>query len=247
MSVLFHPGLFNEKLNKMCEEKKWSYLSVEENKVTLAQNIAIELHKDAKYIYKLDEDMFITKGFFENLKDTYLKVKEEGKYVPGLIAPLININGYSYRRVLEKTNLLNKFEEKFGKAVMDATPGEKILTDGEVAKFLWGNDNEELKDIDKISEKFLKGEFKYSASPIRFSIGAILMPREIWKSMGKFNVFRGKDLGEDENQICKYCLIESRPVIVSENVLVGHFSYGPQTSAMKEYYKENKDIFRFKK
>ena len=75
MSGLFHPGLFNEKLNKMCEEKKWSYLSVEENKVTLAQNIAIELHKDAKYIYKLDEDMFITKGFFENLKDTYLKVK----------------------------------------------------------------------------------------------------------------------------------------------------------------------------
>ena len=141
--------------------------------------------------------------------------------MPGLIAPLININGYSYRRVLEKTNLLNKFEEKFGKAVMDATPGEKILTDGEVAKFLWGNDNEELKDIDKISEKFLKGEFKYSASPIRFSIGAILMPREIWNSMG--------------------------PVIVSENVLVGHFSYGPQTSAMKEYYKENKDIFRFKK
>ena len=47
--------------------------------------------------------------------------------MPGLIAPLININGYSYRRILEKTNLLNKFEEKFGKAVMDATPGEKNI------------------------------------------------------------------------------------------------------------------------
>lgn len=246
MFALFHHGLVNDKLKEMCEKKKWSYLSVEENKVTLAQNIAIELHKKAKYIYKLDEDMFITKGFFENLKNTYLKVKEEGKYIPGLVTPLININGYSYRIILEKANLLNKFEEKFGKACIDATPGEKILSNSDIAKFLWGNDNEEMKDIDKLSEKFLKSEFKYSACPIRFSIGAILMPRETWENMGKFDVLRGTDLGEDENQICKYCLIESRPVIVSENVLVGHFSYGPQTLEMKKYYEENREIFLLK-
>lgn len=240
------PGLFNEKLKQMCIQNDWSYLSVEENKVTLAQNIAISLHPNAKYIYKLDEDMFITEGFFENLKNTYVKVKNEGKYKPGLVAPLININGYSYRIVLEKTNLLDKFKEKFGNCYIDATPGEIVLTDKDVAKFLWGEHNEQLKNIDKLSEEFSRSEFKYSPCPVRFSIGAVLIPRTTWENMGKFDVLRGTDLGEDENQICKYCLLESRPVIVSENILVGHFSYGPQTTEMKKYYQENKNTFSLK-
>lgn len=240
------PGMFNEKLAKLCEKNNWSYLSVEENKVTLAQNIAIHLHENAKYIYKLDEDMFITKGFFENLKETYLKIKKEKKYKIGFVAPLININGYSYRRILEKTNLLSKFEEKFGVAYLDATPGKPIIENADIAKFLWGENNTELKELDKLSKEFQKQDFSYSICPIRFSIGAIMFPRDTWNEMGKFNVVRGNNMGLDEVQICQYCTIESRPMFISENILVGHFSYGPQTTEMKKYYQENKDIFSLK-
>ena len=240
------PGMFNEKLVELCEKNSWSYLSVEMNKVTLAQNIAIHLHKSAKYIYKLDEDMFITEEFFENLKETYLKVKEENKYKVGFVAPLININGYSYRRILEKTNLLSKFEEKFKSAYMDATPGEQIIENGEIAKFMWGNGNQELKNIDEISRKFSKEEFSYSICPIRFSIGAILLPRETWNKMEKFDVCRGNNMGLDEVKLCQFCTIYSRVMVISENILVGHFSYGPQTSEMKKYYQEHKEIFSLK-
>lgn len=239
-------GLYDKKLADLCEKNDWSYLSVEENKVTLAQNIAINLHNDANYIYKLDEDMFVTKDFFGKLKETYLKVKQENKFKVGFIAPLININGYSYRRVLEKTNLLSKFEEKFGIAYMDATPGEPIIENSDIAKFLWGYGNDELKNIDEISDEFSKQEFTYSICPIRFSIGAIMFPRSSWEKMEKFDVVRGNNMGLDEVKFCQFCTTYSRPMIVSENVLVGHFSYGPQTSEMKKYYNDNKNIFSLK-
>ena len=240
-------GLFSEKLDEICNKNNWSYLYTVENKITLIQNIAINLHSKAKYIYKLDEDMFITRGFFENLKETYLKVLKEDRYKPGFVAPLININGYCYRRILEKTNLLSKFEEKFGKAYMDSTPGEKIIEDPEIAKFLWGKDNSELENLDELSEKFLHDKFEYSICPIRFSIGAIMFPRETWEKMGKFNVYRGNNIGLDEVQICEFCTISSRPMIISENMLVGHFSYGPQTQKMKNFYNEHRKIFSLKK
>lgn len=240
------PGMYNEKLVKLCEENNWSYLSVEQNKVTLAQNIAINLYPNAEYIYKLDEDMFITENFFYDLKETYKKVIEDKCYKPGIIVPLINVNGYSYKRVLDKLNLTEKFEGKFGTAYMDASHGEPIIENADIAQFLWGKDNEELKNIDKVSKEFSKNKKEYTICPIRFSIGAMLLPRKIWEQMEKFDVVRGPNLGLDEVKLCQYCTISSRPIIVSENCLVGHFSYGPQTKEMKKYYEANRDIFSLK-
>ena len=240
-------GMYNEKLVSLCEKNNWSYLSVTENKVTLAQNIAINLHPNAKYIYKLDEDIFVTKEFFTQLKTTLDNVEKEGRYRPGFIAPLININGYSYIRILEKLNLLDSFEKKFGKAVYDVTATEPIVRNGEIAKFLWGNSEKKLSDIDRLSREFSEKEFEYSVCPIRFSIGAILMPRETWENMHKFSVGEDVGLGLDEEEICEYAMNQSRPIIVSENALVGHFSYGPQTEEMKKYYNKNREVFKLRK
>ena len=104
----------------------------------------------------------------------------------------------------------------------------------------------ELKNIDEISRKFSKEEFSYSICPIRFSIGAILLPRETWNKMEKFDVCRGNNMGLDEVKLCQFCTIYSRVMVISENILVGHFSYGPQTSEMKKYYQEHKEIFSLK-
>lgn len=240
-------GKYNDKLSELCEKNSWSYLGTEENKITLAQNIAINLHPNAKYIYKLDEDIFVTKGFFEQLMNTYNIVSDEGLYRPGFVAPLININGYSYIKVLNKLNLLEKFENKFGKAVYDANATEPIIRNGEIAKFLWGNEEKELRNIDKVSQDFHNTEFSYDVCPIRFSIGAILMPRETWEKIHKFSVTEDVGLGLDEEELCKYAMADSRPIIVSENTLVGHFSYGPQTNSMKEYYQNHREIFALRK
>ena len=47
-------GLYSEELAKIAEKNDWSYLSVKQNKVSLAQNIAINLFEKATMIYKLD-------------------------------------------------------------------------------------------------------------------------------------------------------------------------------------------------
>ena len=57
-------GIYSEELAKIAEKNKWSYLSVKQNKVSLVQNIAINLFNKANYIYKIDEDIFVTKNFF---------------------------------------------------------------------------------------------------------------------------------------------------------------------------------------
>lgn len=50
-------------------------------------------------------------------------------------------------------------------------------------------------------------------------------------------------MGSDETEICSYCMEHSRPLMVSENVLVGHLGYLPQNGIMKEYYLSHKERF----
>ena len=64
--------------------------------------------------------------------------------------------------------------------------------------------------------------------------------------MGYFNVPRsGSSLGADEVQLCSYCIEKSKAMMVSENVVVGHFSFGGQYKAMKEYFEEHPEVFEF--
>ena len=237
-------GKFCETINRICEENNWSYLSTEENNVCLVQNVAISLHPHAKFIFKLDEDIFIAKGFFDALKRAY-KHSEEGEYFPGVAAPLIPINGYGHVRVLEKLGLTEEYCRRFGTLKYAAGHERPIESSPEAAKFFWGEGGV-IPSIDEMNELFSKGPVEERAVGIRFSIGAILFDRMIWEKMGYFYVNRkAVGLGRDEEQLCSYCCLNSRPIVVSENVVVGHFSFGPQNEAMKEYYESHKDRFAF--
>lgn len=239
-------GLYSDTLDNIAKENDWSYLSVKQNKVTLVQNIAIDLFKKAKLIFKLDEDIFVTKNFFTELLRTYDKVSKEGFYRVGFVAPLIPISGYAHVRVLEKTGLLKTYEKKFGRAQHNWDTNGKVVTSPEIAKFLWGSTEKKLRDIDALDDEFSKQPFNYSVCAIWFSIGAILFSRDLWENMGRFVVGPGNNMGRDEAQICEYVMADSRAIIVSENTIVGHFSFGKQTEAMKKYYEENRDIFKVK-
>lgn len=240
-------GLYNKKLSSICKSNEWSYLSLTENKLTLALNIAINIHTNAQWIYKMDEDIFLTKDSFDILEKTYIDAQKKLPYEIGFVAPLIPINGYGYVRVLEKLNLKEVWNKQFNEAKF--TNGFShhfdILKNPEAAKFFWG-ECEPFRDIDAINDYFKSLPLDYSICSTRFSIGFILFKRELWDSIGMFEVHDNNNLGVDEYQLCVYCMDCARAIVVAENTVVGHLSYGPQNEEMLCFYQKYTDRFKLK-
>jgi len=238
-------GKDNPTMRNLCEKNQWSYLSTDMNNVSLATNIAISLHPDAEYIIKMDEDIFVTEGTFEELLKTYNKVEAESDYEVGFVTPLIPINGYGYARVLELLNLKEAWEKRFGEIkITDCYNHHMTIHDNpDAAEFLWGKDNPSMHSIDMIQDKLRKREFSYSVCPVRYSIGLIVFTRDNWLKMKMFPVKHFENMGADEKAICKFCMMEGKAMVVSENCIVGHLSYGPQHSVMERYYHEHRNLF----
>lgn len=235
-------GLYSDALAKICEQNGWSYLSTKRNNVSVAQNIAIDLFPNAELIYKLDEDIFVTEGYFETLAQTYARVAAEGEYDVGLVAPLIPINGYGHLRLLKRLDLVETYAERFERPIYASYAARQIESNPEAAKFFWGEGGK-FPHIDELAERLQADAFQYSACPVRFSIGAILFSRTTWEAMGMFPVTKGAGMGLDESEFCAYCIKESQAIIVAENTVVGHLSFGRQNEAMKAYYAAHKERF----
>lgn len=238
-------GKYDEKLSEIAKNNDWSYLSTKRNCVSLVQNIAIDLFKKAEFIYKLDEDIFITENYFEKLMKTYNACEKDGEYKVGFVAPTIPINGYGNLNILKRFDKVDYYTKNFEKPLYAAGRDRKIESDPNVAKFMWGKDNL-LPTIDEMNKTVEGDEFSYNACPIRFSIGAILFSRQLWEDMRLFKVKNGPCMGLDEEQICCFCMSNSRAIIVSNNSVVGHLSFGTQNEEMKKYFLENQDKFKCK-
>ena len=236
-------GLYSKDLSKIAENNGWSYISCRINNVSRSVNICINEFKEAELIFKLDEDIFVTKNFFEKLLLTYNNCqKEDSLYEPTFIAPLIPINGFAHVKVLEKLGLTETYASKFEPVRVQAGAHRQIENNPDVAKFMWGEGGF-VPQIDEIDKAFASQPYDIIPCPIKFSIGAILFSRRIWKQMGYFNPGRGVGMGRDESQICQFAMLESKPIIVSANTCVGHLSFGKQNATMKEYFLEHKDLF----
>lgn len=233
-------GICSEELRQLCAENGWSYLATRKNKVCRIQNLAIYLHPNAQYLYKLDEDIFLTDGFFEGLYRTHQAAAKQSGYEIGFVAPLIPVNGYGYVRVLDKLDLTSDWEKQFGPAIF--TDGihhhPAILEQVAAARYMWGETQPELRNIDELNRQWQRQPLEYRVCPIRFSIGAILFTREAWLDWGMFPVDWSAGMGLDEEWIARCCALRGRSGVVSENVLVGHLGYGPQTQEMLKYFSE---------
>lgn len=95
-------GKYSQKLSDIAKQNDWSYLSTKRNNVSLIQNVAINLYTKAEYIYKLDEDIFITKGYFETMMKTLQDCEKNGEYRVGFVAPTIPINGFRICKCFKK-------------------------------------------------------------------------------------------------------------------------------------------------
>lgn len=237
-------GLYNETLSKIAKENGWCYLSTKTNNVALVQNVVISKFAEALYLFKLDEDIFVTKNYFGNLLNLYKHLKNESTYDVGVVSPLIPINGFAHALVLDRYGLVRDYESKFEKILQKADPNRMIENNPDVAKYMWGCGNG-LPNIDRMACDLSDDNASYVPAPVKFSIGAILFDRRLWKDMGYFKFKSKKDncMGGDEGQICSECVLQGRPFVVSKNTIVGHLSFGKQNAAMKEFFLSNKSVF----
>jgi hypothetical protein len=212
----------------------------------------MEFYPQAKYIYKMDEDIFLTEGCFERIMDAFLQASLVEPLKIGVAAPLINVNGYGYLRILQKLGLVDDYEERFERPLLGGDPEKQIESNTATAAYMWGITGQ-LPPLDQLNKIFYSSQTSvpqtaqkpdYRLCNVRFSIGFILFSREFWDAMGGFEVSEHADMGADEEKICASCMIKNFGLAVAENCVVGHFSFGKQTDGMKEYYRSNPSYFK---
>lgn len=225
------PGVRSPVLLEIADKNGWSYLTTRVNKLALAQNVAIREHPKAAWIYKLDEDIFVSEGYFERLLEGYLQIRLSGAHDPGFCSPLLNLNGFSYRTLLNILNIEGQYRTTFGE-LKSACMGVKAHCDAEAARWLW----EKSLPFDEVARFFASRPFEYSVVPHRFSIGAILLEREFWETIGGFrtSLYEGA-MGIEEEDLCFKCMASSRVMCVVHDVFAGHFAFGLQEAGMKGF------------
>ena len=238
-------GKTDDRLLQIAKDADWSYMSTNINNLCLAQNLCIEFFDKAKYVFKVDEDIFVTKDCFSTMLNSYQMSARHTPYEVGFVVPQMNVNCVTYHRLLQMRGLFRQFRDAVGK--IKITNGlhhnKHILENPEMAKFMWTYFN--IDDPTLVSSTFY-----LVPCPVRFSIGMILFERSTWEMMGKFSVeldateeYKRIGMGTDEKDICKYAMMKARPLMIDRRVLVGHFSYGPQTEAMKDFFMQHPEKF----
>jgi hypothetical protein len=238
------PGRNDLSLVDLCRQHGWSYLSTATNDVSLAQNVCYRLHDPAEMIVKLDEDMFLLPDTISRLLDEYDRIKDDGVVDPGFVAPMIPLNGFCYRHLLEMLGLLEEYEANFGIARL-ATSGLPLHNDPAAARWIW----QKTAPLSITAMRLSKFETRQLLCPIQFSIGLIAFERELWELIGYLPVNRRRllfgfnTLGGDEAYICSKALAASRPGVVTTAALAGHFSFSPQYHRLKALLDDQPRLF----
>ena len=159
---LVSSGTFSRALYRSCENSSWSYLSTKKNDLSVAQNLAITYHPNASLIFKLDEDIFITKHYFTKMLRAYEHARA-GNMTPGVISPMLTVNLFTSYLLLERFDKLALFEQLFGHPKL---PLDRARSDSNVSLFFWGN-NGHLKSIDEMNEIVGQDPLKETPCPMR--------------------------------------------------------------------------------
>lgn len=236
---LTSPGLDPLEVREMAERNGWSYLSTPDNRIARAKNHTIRRHPNAQWIVMLDEDIFLTDGMISQLRDGFERVREEARFEPGFVAPLLNVNGHSYTVLLRLLELEEAYRARFGE-LKSACMGIPAHADPEAARWLWRNTT----PLDATAERLRKLPFAYSAIPHRFSIGAMGIERSFWQEMGGFRaaLLEGH-IGRHERVLCEYCTNTSRPGVLVHTAFAGHFAFYTQIESMERMLAERPEVF----
>ncbi len=223
------PGKLEPQLQSACAAMGWSFVATRENKLSLAQNLAIALHPSAEWIHKLDEDIVIAEGYCESLEQTYHHALSLDEGHVGFVAPTLNVNGFSYRSFLKflSPDKLPEFRTRFGDSRMGCI-NTAAYGSPQAAQFLW----EQSLPFDPLANLFQARPIGYDICPHRFSIGAILFHRSLWTECGGFTVARDGELGVEEADLCAFCCDNSKLILISHRTFAGHVGFYPQARHM---------------
>lgn len=235
---LVSSGKYVSELDEMAEKNGWSYLYTETNQVCFIQNMVISLHPEAEYIFKMDEDMFIGRDFFERMIEAYHKIEQEGEYKIGYVVPVIPLNCCGYVSYLKLSGNKEAYEQRFGRAYR--SDFSAVFNVEETAEFLWDT----METFDGMAERFLENR-GYQILNSYFNIGCILFSRSRWLMMGKWPEKPGESgMGTDEAYIYQDNIENSLSIYEVQGALVGHLAFGHQKKRMLEYYREHPEKFR---
>ncbi|HZG42752.1 MAG TPA: hypothetical protein VEY93_07310 [Longimicrobium sp.] len=230
-----------EEARRLAAERGWSFMQAEEDLLAHAQNLAVRCFPRAEWIAKLDEDMFPTAGWLEGLRETYARVEADGRFRPGIVAPVIPVNGYGYRQFLELTGQLDDYAAAFPQhPPVSAGLGVAASNVPEIAEWIWRRSH----PLDGRARELARFRGEYSICPHHFSIGAFLMHRGTFDDLGGFAVAPVPGLlGYEEHKLCVWCMSQSRAVVVAHGSLVGHFAFGPQWAHMNTVLQREPALF----
>lgn len=235
---LVSSGKYVAELDEMAKKNGWSYLYTETNQVCFIQNMVVTLHPSAEYIFKMDEDMFIGRGFFETMIEEYHRIEQEGEYKIGYVVPVIPLNCCGYVSYLKLSGNKENYEKRFGRAYRCGFSA--VFNVEETAEFLWDT----METFDGMAERFLKNR-GYQILNSYFNIGCILFSRSRWLMMGKWPEKPGESgMGTDEAYIYQDNVENSLSIYEVQGALVGHLAFGHQKKRMLEYYREHPEKFR---
>lgn len=230
------PGESGSELKKFAERYNWSFLRINDDLLAQAQNTAIMLHPNARWIYKIDEDIIISENYFKKLKKSYASAQEQLNTKIGVISPLLNVNACGVSSFLNTLEITGKFESQFGKLRIGLE--EYIHKNPDVAKWLW----ERSVPFDAVSKKIeVLNSGKVKVCPYRLSIGAILFTREFWEEIGCFQVSGIGYMGIEEEQVNAYCVNKMYSVVMALDTFAGHLGFFSQKEICKIFYEENKN------
>lgn len=234
---LVSSGKYDETLSQLACTNGWSYLYTKQNQVCFVQNKVIELHPNAKYFIKMDEDMFIGKDFFDMMIAGYHDVREYGENRINFVVPVIPLNCSGYVTYLNTINRKDEYEKKFGRAYRNRFSA--IFSVVETAQYLWNT----MTTFDDMANRFSQ-EKSWRISDCYFNIGCIMYSRERWILMGKWPEIENESgMGTDERIIYDDGVEKDLSVYELNNVLVGHLAFGHQKSVMMDYFRNNRRKF----
>ncbi len=230
-------GKTDETLEKIAERNGWSYLYTDMNQVCYIQNLVIELHPDAKYILKMDEDIFIGKDFFRQMIQGYQRIERGGEYRIGFAVPVVPLNCCGYASYIKLIGKKEDYEQRFGRAYKSRFSA--VFNVVETAEFLWDT----MDTFDRMAAQFLEND-GYNILDCYYNIGCIMFSRERWIMMGKWPEIPDESgMGRDEAYICQDNVNKDLAIYELKNVLAGHLAFGHQKKRMMEYYRNHPEKF----
>lgn len=236
--VVVNPGGLNsEDLRRISKNYGWSYLETKSRRLATGINMAIDYYKDSiEWIYKMDDDVFITQRIFEKLLKAYQMAKESSPYYPAVALPVFNVNEATYLYFIRTLGIEQEFKKRFNAELKFGN--HLVWKNPEVAVWLW----EHSLPIDHVADIFNRNA-PFDICNMRISIGLMLIHLETWLNMQGFESCTSGSIGSDEEGLANYISNNMLGWVIATNAFAGHFSYYSQEDTMKKFFEKRKKEF----